>query len=75
MKINPFRHRPRNKRDRNSDNSALGSRDGMPTRTNPDATRLDGVFGAIDLWTCVHGSPWTVMKSSISTASNDSPVC
>lgn len=44
MKINPFRRRcPRNKRDRNSGNSALRSReaDGMLTRRNPNATRLD----------------------------------
>lgn len=67
MKINPFRRRPRNKRDRNSGNSALGSRDGMPARTNPDATRLDDVFGIRSISGPVHEpSAWTAMKSSIS---------
>ncbi|CAL1683503.1 unnamed protein product [Lasius platythorax] len=81
MKINPFRRRcPRNKRDRNSGNSALRSReaDGMLTRRNPNATRLDddGVEHtdrSLDL--CARKFVDRATESSISSASNGSPVC
>jgi len=55
-KINPFYHHPRDKRDRNSGNFALRSRDadGMPARTDPNATRFGGALEAaqINLWVC-----------------------
>lgn len=70
MKINPFRRRrrcPRNKRDRNSGNSALRSREADEARwrrTNPNATRLDGDVGrSISGPTRARGSSWTARRN------------
>jgi len=51
MKINPFYHHPRDKRDHNSGNCGLRSRDadGMPARTDPNAMRFGGAFEAAQI--------------------------
>lgn len=80
MKINPFRRRrPRNKRDRNSGNSALRSREADEARwrsTNLNATRLDGDVGhrSISGPTCARGSSWAARRNRRS-ASDASPIC